>query len=91
MYICVLNACFVAWFLQNESEHSILIAVPDGKDSADLLQQCHKLQTGFINYLQQKQAAGIVNVPNPLHVRHVIIVITRMRAAVCYFVTCFFL
>lgn len=41
----------------------MLLALPCGRDHMDVLQQSTNLQTGFITYLQQKQAAGIVNVP----------------------------
>ena len=41
----------------------MLLAVPRGQDPVDLEHQTKQLQSGFIQYLQQKQAAGIVNVP----------------------------
>jgi hypothetical protein len=44
-----------------ENEHCMLLALPCGRDHMDVLQQSNNLQTGFITYLQQKQAAGIVN------------------------------
>jgi len=43
-------------------EHCMLLALPCGRDHLDVLQQSNNLQTGFITYLQQKQAAGIVNI-----------------------------
>ena len=49
--------------MQNEANHSVLLAIPRGKDATELAQQSKQLQTGFIQYLQQKQAAGIINVP----------------------------
>lgn len=46
-------------------EHCILLALPCGRDHADVLQQSNNLKNGFINYLQSKQAAGIVNSSGP--------------------------
>lgn len=43
----------------------MLLAVPCGRDHMDIISQSNQLKTGFITYLQQKQAAGIVNVPAP--------------------------
>lgn len=43
----------------------MLLALPCGRDHLDVLQQSKALQTGFITYLQQKQAAGIVNIAAP--------------------------
>lgn len=43
----------------------MLLALPCGRDEVDVLQQSKNLQTGFIMYLQQKQAAGIVNIAAP--------------------------
>ncbi|XP_054742082.1 protein split ends isoform X3 [Anastrepha obliqua] len=51
--------------MQFENEHCMLLALPCGRDHADVLQQSRNLQTGFITYLQQKMAAGIVNIPVP--------------------------
>lgn len=48
---------------QFSQEHCILLALPCGRDHNDVLQQSTNLQTGFITYLQQKQAAGIMNLP----------------------------
>ncbi|CAG4942404.1 unnamed protein product [Parnassius apollo] len=50
-----------------ESEHCILLALPCGRDHMDVLQQSNNLTSGFITYLQRKQAAGIVNVAPPGH------------------------
>jgi len=41
------------------------LALPCGLDQEDVHNQTHALKTGFITYLQAKQAAGIINVPNP--------------------------
>lgn len=43
----------------------MLLALPCGRDHFDVLQQSKNLTTGFITYLQQKQAAGIVNIAEP--------------------------
>lgn len=48
-----------------ETEHCMLLALPCGRDQHELFQQGRNLDTGFIQYLQQKQAAGIVNVSSP--------------------------
>lgn len=50
---------------QISKEHCMLLALPCGRDHNDVLQQSTNLQTGFITYLQQKQAAGIINLPAP--------------------------
>ncbi|XP_039315476.1 protein split ends [Solenopsis invicta] len=55
----------VARKMQTEDEHCMLLALPCGRDEVDVLQQSKNLQTGFIMYLQQKQAAGIVNIAAP--------------------------
>lgn len=55
MYICV----------QVENDYCLLLALPCGRDQEDVLGQTQALKSGFITYLQAKQAAGIINVPNP--------------------------
>ncbi|KAJ9592197.1 hypothetical protein L9F63_001313, partial [Diploptera punctata] len=55
----------VARKMQIDNEHCMLLALPCGRDHMDVLQQSNNLQTGFITYLQQKQAAGIVNIAVP--------------------------
>ncbi|KAF4517732.1 hypothetical protein B566_EDAN002937 [Ephemera danica] len=55
----------VARKMQMEQEHCMLLALPCGRDHMDVLQQSNNLKDGFITYLQQKQAAGIVNIPLP--------------------------
>ncbi|XP_076626956.1 uncharacterized protein LOC143344622 isoform X6 [Colletes latitarsis] len=55
----------VARKMQMDNEHCMLLALPCGRDEVDVLQQSKNLQTGFIMYLQQKQAAGIVNIAAP--------------------------
>jgi len=46
-------------------DHCMLLALPCGRDPLDVHAQTRALKTGFITYLQQKQAAGIINVNNP--------------------------
>ncbi|XP_056129909.1 msx2-interacting protein [Lampris incognitus] len=48
-----------------ENEYCLLLALPCGRDQEDVLSQTQALKGGFITYLQAKQAAGIINVPNP--------------------------
>lgn len=48
-----------------EAEHCMLLALPHGRDSYDIIQQHNSLRNGIINYLVVKQAAGIVNVTAP--------------------------
>ncbi|KAK3546838.1 hypothetical protein QTP86_003061 [Hemibagrus guttatus] len=48
-----------------EDDYCLLLALPCGLDQDDVLMQTHALKTCFITYLQAKQAAGIINVPNP--------------------------
>lgn len=60
-----LKSNFQSSFFQTVNEHCMLLALPCGRDHLDVLQQSTNLQTGFITYLQQKQAAGIVNIPKP--------------------------
>ncbi|XP_024220048.1 protein split ends isoform X3 [Halyomorpha halys] len=55
----------VARKMQMDNEHCMLLALPCGRDHMDVLQQSNNLQSGFITYLQQKQAAGIVNIAAP--------------------------
>ncbi|KAG5883271.1 hypothetical protein JTB14_018117 [Gonioctena quinquepunctata] len=55
----------VARKMQMENEHCMLLALPCGHDHMDVLKQSTNLTSGFITYLQQKQAAGIVNVAAP--------------------------
>ncbi|KAL2103584.1 hypothetical protein ACEWY4_000452 [Coilia grayii] len=55
----------VARRMNVESDYCLLLALPCGRDQEDVLAQTHALKGGFITYLQAKQAAGIINVPNP--------------------------
>jgi len=43
----------------------VLIAVPIGMSEEEWNQQSCTLHNGFITYLQQKQAAGIINITAP--------------------------
>lgn len=51
--------------LQTPNEHCVLLALPCGHDQLDVLQQSRNLSSGFITYLQEKKAAGIVNIAAP--------------------------
>lgn len=62
---CRLFANYSHFLLQMENEHCMLLALPCGHDHMDVLKQSTNLTNGFITYLQQKQAAGIVNVAAP--------------------------
>ncbi|XP_062316006.1 msx2-interacting protein [Osmerus eperlanus] len=55
----------VARRMMVDSDYCLLLALPCGRDQDDVLSQTHALKGGFITYLQAKQAAGIINVPNP--------------------------
>lgn len=50
---------------QGESDFCLLLAMPCGVNQDDVLNQTQALKSAFINYLQAKLAAGIINVPNP--------------------------
>lgn len=51
--------------MQSDKDHCLLLALPCGRDPLDVHTQTRALKSGFINYLQQKQAAGIINVARP--------------------------
>ncbi|XP_044167630.1 msx2-interacting protein-like isoform X3 [Acropora millepora] len=51
--------------MQSNEDHCLLLALPCGRDPLDVHKQTRALKSGFINYLQQKQAAGIINVARP--------------------------
>ncbi|GFQ97688.1 protein split ends [Trichonephila clavata] len=51
--------------IQMLEEHCVLMALPCGKDHMDVLHQSSNLRSGFINYLERKTAAGIVNAAHP--------------------------
>uniref|UniRef100_A0A1A8UVK2 Msx2-interacting protein n=1 Tax=Nothobranchius furzeri TaxID=105023 RepID=A0A1A8UVK2_NOTFU len=55
----------VARRMTMENDYCLLLALPCGRDKEDVLGQTKALKSGFITYLQAKQAAGIINVPNP--------------------------
>ncbi|XP_007948959.1 msx2-interacting protein [Orycteropus afer afer] len=48
-----------------ETDYCLLLALPCGRDQEDVVNQTESLKAAFITYLQAKQAAGIINVPNP--------------------------
>lgn len=50
---------------QVETDYCLLLALPCGRDQEDVVSQTESLKAAFITYLQAKQAAGIINVPNP--------------------------
>ncbi|XP_078373416.1 uncharacterized protein LOC144657012 isoform X2 [Oculina patagonica] len=51
--------------MQSDKDHCLLLALPCGRDPLDVHKQTRALKSGFINYLQIKQAAGIINVARP--------------------------
>lgn len=51
--------------LQGDSDFCLLLALPCGRDQDDVINQTQALKAAFINYLQAKLAAGIINIPNP--------------------------
>ncbi|XP_056129859.1 msx2-interacting protein [Lampris incognitus] len=55
----------VARRMTGDSEFCLLLALPCGRDQDDVLNQTQALKSAFINYLQAKLAAGIINIPNP--------------------------
>ncbi|XP_019957133.2 msx2-interacting protein isoform X1 [Paralichthys olivaceus] len=55
----------VARRMTGDSEYCLLLALPCGRDQDDVLNQTQALKAAFINYLQTKLAAGIINIPNP--------------------------
>ncbi|CAG0898062.1 unnamed protein product [Cyprideis torosa] len=55
----------VARKMQTSNEYCMILALPCGRDQDDVLNQSTQLRTGFITYLQLKQAAGIVNICSP--------------------------
>jgi hypothetical protein len=55
-----------------ENEHCILLAVPYGVNAHEQMTQTSYLRNGFINYLLEKRAAGIVNVTVPNKASYVV-------------------
>ncbi|XP_019736295.1 msx2-interacting protein [Hippocampus comes] len=55
----------VARRMTGECDFCLLLALPCGRDQDDVLNQTQALKSAFINYLQTKLAAGIINIPNP--------------------------
>lgn len=62
--------------MQQKGEHCVLLALPCGRDHQDVIKQSTKLRDGFIQYLQSKQAAGIVNVNDP-HTNQVSLILNK--------------
>lgn len=50
--------------MQKAENSCTLVAIPSGRDNADQSTQTRAMSTGFIDYLLQKEAAGIVFVGN---------------------------
>ena len=63
--LCVVTLIYLSFFFQSNEDHCLLLALPCGRDPLDVHKQTRALKSGFINYLQQKQAAGIINVARP--------------------------
>ncbi|XP_043977811.1 msx2-interacting protein [Gambusia affinis] len=55
----------VARRMTGDSDFCLLLALPCGRDQDDVINQTQALKAAFINYLQAKLAAGIINIPNP--------------------------
>ncbi|XP_012719218.2 msx2-interacting protein isoform X1 [Fundulus heteroclitus] len=55
----------VARRMTGDSDYCLLLALPCGRDQEDVINQTQALKSAFINYLQAKLAAGIINIPNP--------------------------
>ncbi|KAM9799189.1 msx2-interacting protein [Syngnathus typhle] len=55
----------VARRMTGECDFCLLLALPCGRDQDDVVNQTQALKSAFINYLQTKLAAGIINIPNP--------------------------
>lgn len=53
--------------LQTEEDYCILLALPSGRESGAVMMQSEKIKKYFLNYLQSKQAAGIVNTNDETH------------------------
>jgi hypothetical protein len=67
---------FLILILQMDNEHCILIALPYGLNAIEQMNQANCLKHGFIDYLQEKKAAGIVNVTTS-HVSALLTVVLR--------------
>lgn len=57
--------------IQSKDDCCILMALPCGRDQADVLRQSNNLKKYFITYLQSKCAAGIVNDPTFGYITHI--------------------
>jgi len=67
----------------------MLLAVPCARDPVEVMTQTHNLRTGFINYLQQKQAAGIVNIHDPGGSQVCILQLTPNAVCMWFELTCY--
>ena len=72
-----------------EAEHCILMALPFGHSHYDSVQQRVILENGFIKYLGDKKAAGIVNVAAPGTQQVSYRIIWRLKIVVFYLFSLF--
>lgn len=56
---------FKFFYFQLKEEHCVLVVLPCGQDRSHIIEQSTILNNAFITYLQQKQAAGIINIVPP--------------------------
>lgn len=84
----VLNALAFFFPQQGDSDFCLLLALPCGRDQDDVLNQTQALKSAFINYLQAKLAAGIINIPNPGSNQVRQNVTDEMFVFVCFFCLC---
>jgi hypothetical protein len=62
-FFCSLLNPFIIFKFENE--HCVLVALPYGTNNVEQLTHANYLKNGFITYLQDKTAAGIINVTIP--------------------------
>ncbi len=65
--------------MEMEAEHSILLALPCGRDLMDAQQQANNLDQFIIAYLESRQAAGVVGIAAPGHPEVKFITISRRQ------------
>ena len=61
--------------MQNASEYCIGLALPGGDDINQWMKQSQILKEGFIKYMREKGAAGIINVCHPENNQQVIFIL----------------
>ncbi len=76
--------------MEQNMEHCMLLALPCGYDTTEMLEQSRVLKSAFIDYLVQKLAAGIVNVGPPVCHRLICLTLlnvyrTANRVSLCTF------